>query len=153
MHIKNTLKVLGVSAVVVAGSLGLTGCQPGNNTAGATLGGAALGGLIGNQFGGHGWGMLAGAAIGGMLGNQIGQHMDARDRARMNDAIIHTPVGEQATWRGKNDVTYEVRPIKVTHRRGHYCREYQTRVKVGGKWRNAYGKACRKPGGDWKIVS
>ncbi len=148
--LKKLTKALGLTAII---AVSVAGCTPGNNTAGATLGGAALGGLIGSQFGGNGFGMVAGAAIGGLIGNQIGQHMDARDRARMNDAIIHTPVGEQATWQGKNDVTYEVRPVRVTHRHGRYCREYQTRIKVGGKWRHAYGKACRRPGEQWRIES
>ena len=150
---KKMIKYGALSATLVITGFSLSGCTPGNNTPGATLGGAAIGGLIGSQFGGNGFGMVAGAALGGLLGNQMGQYMDARDRARMNAAIIHTPVGEQASWRGKNDVTYEVRPIKVTRRHGRYCREYQTRIKVGGKWRHAYGKACRMPDGQWKIRS
>ncbi|KLN60790.1 hypothetical protein WH96_09955 [Kiloniella spongiae] len=31
------------------------------------------------------------------------------------------------------------------------CREYQTKVLVGGKKENAYGTACLKPDGSWQI--
>ncbi len=32
-----------------------------------------------------------------------------------------------------------------------HCREYQTKVLVGGKKENAYGTACLKPDGSWQI--
>ncbi|WP_282604418.1 hypothetical protein [Pelagibius sp. Alg239-R121] len=33
----------------------------------------------------------------------------------------------------------------------NYCREYQTKVMIGGKEEKAYGTVCRKPGGAWKV--
>ncbi|MBI2239311.1 MAG: hypothetical protein HYU59_00750 [Magnetospirillum gryphiswaldense] len=36
--------------------------------------------------------------------------------------------------------------------RGRTCREYQTRVVVGGVSRPAYGTACLMPDGAWRIV-
>ncbi len=35
---------------------------------------------------------------------------------------------------------------------GQYCREYQSRVRVGGEWRQAYGTACLGEDGDWRVV-
>lgn len=141
----------------------MVGCTPGNNTPGATAAGALAGGLIGNQvFSGKNAfaGVLAGALIGGIVGNRIGNYMDAQDRANMQSAIINTPMNQQASWTSSKEgpngqpVTYTVRPVKAyttTHHR--YCREYQTTVTVGGKAQQAYGKACRQPDGNWKIIS
>ena len=134
----------------------VTGCTPGHNTTGSTLVGAGAGGLLGAVlFHGSGaWiGVAAGALVGAVLGNQVGKYMDRQDKLNMQHAISSVPVGEEATWTNDKDVTYSVRPIKQYHKNHHYCREYQTRVKINGKWRSAYGKACRKPDGSWKIVS
>src|SRR5262245_12849953 len=54
-----------------------------------TAGGAAIGGLIGSQFG-HGSGQLAATAagvfIGGLIGNQVGAYMDEEDKRRAREA-------------------------------------------------------------------
>lgn len=140
----------------------MAGCTPGNNVPGATAAGALAGGLIGNQiFSGKNAfaGVLAGALVGGIVGNQIGQYMDRQDKINMQSAIINTPVNQEASWTsdkaGPNGqpVTYTVRPVKSYHTNHGYCREYQTVVTVGGEAKKAYGKACRKPDGSWKIQS
>lgn len=149
------MKKLAICSVVLSLSvLGLSGCTPGHNTGGATFAGAAAGGLIGGAlFNGGPGGVIAGALIGGIVGNQIGQSMDRQDRANMSSAITTTPVGSQAQWRNeRTDTTYVVKPVSQSRKHGRYCREYQTTVTVGGKERRAYGKACRKPDGSWKIV-
>ena len=138
----------------------LTGCSPGNNESGATIFGAAAGGLVANKLFGKGDGKvlatMAGAALGGYIGNQYGKYMDRQDRANMQRAITTTPVGQQATWTNQNTqsgpVTYNVRPVRNFHSAGRYCREYQTAITVGGRVKKAYGKACRQPDGQWKIV-
>lgn len=148
-----------VAMVLIPGAFALTlaGCTPGNNQAGATAAGAGLGAVAGGLlFHGDGQaaGIIGGAILGGIIGNRIGAHMDAQDKANMRSAIVNTPVNSQAQWtNNKTNVTYQVRPIRNYKSRGRYCREYQTRVKVGGKWKSAYGKACRKPDGSWHIVS
>lgn len=144
-------------------TIDMTGCTPGNNTPGATAAGALAGGLIGNQiFSGKNAfaGVLAGALIGGIVGNQVGQYMDRQDQINMQSAIINTPVDQEASWTsdrpGPNGqpVTYTVRPTRVYRTLNHrYCREYQTTVSIGGQLKKAYGKACRKPDGSWRIVS
>lgn len=149
---KKTLAVLGLCAMVV----GLAGCEPGENVPGATLVGATAGGLIASQvFSGQGAfaGVLAGALIGGVVGNYVGQYMDRQDRANMESAIVNTPIDSEARWtNNKTDVTYVVRPVRDYRSHGRRCRTYQTRVKIEGKWRKAYGKACQRGDGRWKIV-
>src|SRR3990167_187884 len=148
------ITTFGATAILVAV---LAGCTPGHNIPGATVAGAAAGGLLGAAFfhGEGAWiGILGGALIGGIVGNEVGKYMDRQDEINMQNAIVNTPVGEEASWTNeRRDVTYTVRPIRNYHSRGRYCREYQTRVKIGGQWRNAYGKACRQPDGSWQVIN
>ncbi|HET8748801.1 MAG TPA: glycine zipper 2TM domain-containing protein [Ramlibacter sp.] len=59
-----------ISAAVLAVSLlGLGGCANMDRTTVGTVGGAVVGGLLGDAVGGTG-ATIAGAAIGGYLGNQ-----------------------------------------------------------------------------------
>lgn len=137
-------------------SLSLAACTPGQNVPGSTAAGAIAGGLAGGLlFHGRGqWaGIVGGALLGGIVGDQVGQAMDRRDRLNMQSAIVNTPVGDEASWTNrKTKTTYVVRPVKNYHRGRHYCREFQTRIKVAGKWQQGYGRACRQPDGTWKIV-
>lgn len=150
------MRKLMICSVISVMTLGIVGCQPGQNVPGSTAAGAVAGGLVGGLlFHGSGqWaGIIGGALLGGIVGNQIGQAMDRRDRMNMQSAIIKTPIGQEATWtNSKTHTTYVVRPVK--HYRSHhrYCREFQTRIRVAGKWRQGYGTACRQPDGTWKIV-
>ncbi len=36
---------------------------------------------------------------------------------------------------------------------GHYCREFQQTVEVGGRAEQAYGTACQQPDGSWLVTS
>ena len=42
-------------------------------------------------------------------------------------------------------------PVAYDPRRP-YCREYQRTVRIGGRERQSYGRACLQPDGSWKIV-
>ncbi|OGO90617.1 MAG: hypothetical protein A3F10_06810 [Coxiella sp. RIFCSPHIGHO2_12_FULL_42_15] len=150
--------IIAIAPVILIGlSANLTGCAPGQNTPGATLAGAAAGGLLGAAaFHGQGaWlGIVGGALVGGLVGSQIGRYMDRQDLANMNSALTNTPPGDRASWTNKkSNVTYTVTPIKEFKSSEHYCREYQTTVTVGGKVQEAYGKACRMSDGQWKIAN
>jgi len=152
------IKLTAVSALSLTLVTGLTACAPGQNTPGATIGGAAVGGLLGAAaFSGSSaqWvGIVGGALLGSVIGNQIGRYMDRQDQVNMQNAIVHTPVGSEARWTNKRrNITYSVRPVQNYKSKGRYCREYQTRVKINGKWQSGYGKACRKPDGSWHIIS
>lgn len=141
---------------LLSASLVLSACSAGHNQAGATVAGAAAGGLLGAAaFHGHNaWlGVLGGAVAGGIVGNQIGKYMDRQDEANMQSALSNTPQGNQASWTNPNSkVTYTVTPVKSYKQQDKYCREYQTTITVGGKNQQAYGRACRQPDGQWKIV-
>ena len=36
---------------------------------------------------------------------------------------------------------------------GHYCREFQQTVEIGGRVEQAYGTACQQPDGSWQVTS
>ena len=147
-------------------SLSLAGCQSdpfnqqtsnsGVNKAGAgTLAGAAVGGLVGNQFG-HGKGKtlatIGGAILGGVLGNRIGNSLDQSDEIKANQALERN---QASSWRNSNnnsDVT--VTPTRsYANNTGQTCREYDTTVTIDGRLQRAHGNACRQSDGTWQIVS
>ena len=153
-----------VAVSIVAISLALAGCAGGDRSGTkqtvGTLGGAALGGLLGSQFGG-GTGKLAftaaGVFLGGLLGNEIGKSLDRADRAAANQAYSRAqaaPVGETITWSNpKSGNTGSYTPVREgTSSSGKYCREFQQSITVGGKTEQGYGTACRQPDGSWQIV-
>jgi surface antigen len=150
-------------AVAAALAVSLAACSQdaGNKETFGTLGGAALGGLLGSQFGG-GTGKLvavgAGVLIGGLAGREIGRSLDKADMAYAQRAEqqAHTaPVGQQITWSNpESGHSGSVTPVRQgVDQSGATCREYQTTVNVGGKSEQAYGTACRQADGSWKIVN
>jgi surface antigen len=153
--------IFAVSALATVLSLG--GCAAdgrGGNEVGGTMMGAALGGLVGSQFG-HGEGRLAmtalGVAAGGLIGNQIGRKLDDEDRRRMRAAEVRAysaPLNERIVWNNPNNGNSGyVTPIRDGRTsNGQYCREFQSVVTVGGERQNAHGTACREPDGSWRIV-
>jgi len=151
-----------LSILLLAGVIGLAGCaQPGQpgiskQTGGAAVGGV-LGGVLGSQVGkGHGTtaAIIGGTLLGAYLGGQVGKTMDQVDQMNMQQAIINTPQGSQATWTNQQSgSTYTVTPVNSYQSGGNYCREFNTTVNVGGKIQKAYGTACRQPDGSWKVVN
>ena len=125
-----------------------------------TLGGAAVGGLLGSQIGGGTGKLIAtagGVLLGGWLGNEIGSSLDNADRSAASSAeyrAFSAPVGQQITWNnpqsGNSGTIVPVRDGYASN--GAYCREFQQTITVGGKHTQGYGKACQQPDGSWKIV-
>lgn len=155
-----------VKALLLALTLGLAvaGCaQSGygpKQTVGG-LGGAALGGLLGAQFG-SGSARAAytgvGVLIGALVGSEIGKSLDEADRRRANEAVVaahDAPIGETITWNNPESGNYgSVTPVRDgTSSSGDYCREFQQTIVVGGEERQGYGIACRQPDGTWRIVN
>ncbi len=148
----------------VAMLIALGGCETDNwgtkQTVG-TAGGAALGGLLGNQFGG-GTGKtiatVAGVLIGGWAGNEIGVSLDRADKTAMGQAqnrAYAAPIGQQIVWNNpQSGNSGTIEPIRDGRdsSTGAYCREYQTSVMVGGKKQSAYGTACQQPDGSWQVI-
>lgn len=135
--------------------------QPGTKQTVGTLGGAALGGLLGAQFG-SGSGQLAataaGTLLGALVGSEIGRSMDQVDRLRMDQANRRAqtaPLGTGITWNNPDTGNYgTVTPVRDgTSSTGQYCREFQQTVTVGGRTEQAYGIACRQPDGSWRVAS
>ncbi|HZY20720.1 MAG TPA: glycine zipper 2TM domain-containing protein [Ramlibacter sp.] len=58
------------AAIAAASLMGLTGCGTMDRQTAGTVGGAAVGGVLGNQVFGGTLGTLGGAAAGGYIGNR-----------------------------------------------------------------------------------
>lgn len=124
------------------------------------LTGAALGGLLGSQFG-SGTGRLAATGamvlLGALVGSEIGRSMDEVDRMAANEAVVkaHTaPIGETIVWNNPSSgYSGTVTPVRDgTSTSGDYCREFRQTVSVGTRTEEAFGTACLQPDGDWRVV-
>ncbi len=154
MKLKTLAAVLAIALTTAACS-----SSPGPKQTVGTLGGAAVGGLIGSQIG-SGKGRLiatgAGVFLGGLIGSEIGRSMDEVDQLK-NDRAVQTatnaPLGETITWNNPDTGNSgAVTPTRDgTASTGEYCREFQQTVTIGGKTEEAYGIACHKPDGSWEV--
>lgn len=144
-------------------TLFLAACQAqdmGTKESFGTLGGAAVGGLLGSNVG-KGSGRLAataaGVVLGGWLGNEIGSSLDKADRSQIYRAetrAYSAPIGQQITWNNpQSGNAGTITPIRDGYANdGAYCREFQQTITVGGQKQQGYGRACQQPDGSWKIV-
>ena len=150
-------KIIAVTVLAVA----LSGCQSmGNKETGGMLGGAALGGLVGSQFGGGSGAAIAttvGVFLGGMAGRSIGASMDANDKQQMGStfqtALERAPTNQPVEWSNPETGNSGVTVPTSTHKQpdGRYCREYQHKIRVAGELSHSYGTACRQVDGTWEI--
>ncbi|NQU61608.1 MAG: hypothetical protein HQ512_10810 [Rhodospirillales bacterium] len=151
-------------AVLVLASVLLAGCvtQGKEKQFAGSLLGAGLGGFAGSKIGG-GKGQLAAVAVGtlagAVLGGGIGESLDNMDKLyadRAQDRAQAAPVGQAIAWNnpdsGHGGTVTAVRD-GTNSRTGAYCREFQTKVDVGGRTERAYGTSCRQPDGSWQIVN
>lgn len=143
------------ACVVLAVALGLTGCNNVSNQDAGVLGGAALGGFLGNHIGGgagRAVATLAGAAVGAVVGGRIGETMDQVDRQRMNQTFEHNRTGQSSSWTNPDSGnTYRLTPRNTFTREGRPCREFSYRARVGQKMQEVYGTACRSSDGGWQM--
>jgi surface antigen len=112
--------------------------------------------MIGNQFG-HGGGRVAatlgGALIGGFIGNRIGKSMDDEDRRRAAEAQYSAfERGERAEWRSPNGHYGYIEPRPMYTYREMRCREFEQTVYINGRPETMVGRACRQPDGTWREV-
>ena len=160
------MKYISRIAAPLAIMLVLAGCEtngqgPGTKETFGTLGGAALGGLLGSKVGG-GKGRMAATAIGALLGayagNSLGKSLDRADRTYASQAqqqAYQAPMQQPVAWSNpKSGNSGTITPVREGSNTatGEYCREYQTTINVGGKSEQAYGTACRQPDGSWRIL-
>lgn len=151
------MKKLVVSGAVAL-SLVVTGCAGMSKSDLGALGGAAIGGAVGHNFGkgsGKVLATFAGAVLGAFAGSNIGRRLDAYDERQAQRALEHNQTGHASQWRNPDRGHTVTMTPTDTYRTssGRYCREYRTRVEVGGRGQEAYGTACRRPDGSWKIVN
>jgi surface antigen len=151
------MKKITTAIVSVIASISLVSCSNMSKQDVGALSGAAIGGLVGSQFGQGGGQILAigaGAVAGALIGGAIGKNMDETDRLKMNQALEQNSVGQPAYWKNnKTGANYTVTPVKNVSVKGNqYCREYRTVADIAGKKQQIYGTACRQPDGSWKVV-
>ncbi|MGY8813138.1 MAG: RT0821/Lpp0805 family surface protein [Gammaproteobacteria bacterium] len=159
--LNNKILTTSLIAIIIAS----TGCATNSYSERQSVGavtGAALGGLLGAQFGGRGGSdklatTAAGVFIGGLLGSEVGRSMDEVDRLKANEANNRAqaaPIGEKITWnnpQSRNSGT--ITPTREgSSESGDYCREFYQTVSIAGSTENAYGVACQKPDGTWRIA-
>jgi len=125
-----------------------------------TVLGAVGGAAVGSQFG-KGSGNVAMIAVGTLggawIGGQIGASLDRADQLTHTEtafkALESNKAGVASGWRNPDKGTSgEVTPTRTYQQAGgEYCREFTQKILIGGKEEESYGKACRQPGGAWKI--
>ncbi len=141
---------------MVAGVIGLAGCQEVRNEQVGQVVGGAIGGLIGSQVG-KGSGQLAataaGAIAGVLIGGNIGRSMDELDRMKAQRSLETTPTGQTSSWRNPDTgVEYAVTPTRTYQEGGTACRDYTTEAWIDGRRENVKGTACRQPDGTWRTI-
>src|SRR5882724_10628628 len=123
-----------------------------------SLGGAALGGIVGNQFGsGSGKGLLTAVGVvgGALAGGYVGRQMDPADHACVGRTLEHTPTGQTVAWHNPdNGAQYQVTPTNnYQGPGGEPCRNFTTQAVIDGRSQQVEGTACRQPDGSWKTAS
>lgn len=144
---------------MLALSMTLSGCET-KAQQGSMLG-AGAGALLGAGVGGKNnrvAGAAIGAVIGSLIGGQVGHYMDEQDKmkaqATSQRALEYSRSGTTSSWHNPDSGhSGTVTPYKAYQKNGDYCREFTQTVNVGGKTERAYGTACRRPDGQWEIVS
>ena len=154
------LKILTVPVLAVS----LAACQgTGPKETVGTLGGAALGGLIGSQIGsgaGRGIAIAAGVVIGGLIGNQIGKSLDRQDQeyaARTaRQSFDQGPTGSTSAWRNPESGNQgRFTPTSDTYQRGgRRCRDFTHEITLADGRRDVVrGTACQNQDGSWETIS
>lgn len=142
-------------SVALAG-LALASCQAPTNQQMGSIGGSAVGAMVGNQFGsgaGRVGATVLGAGVGGLVGSNIGRSMDqnARQRASAAEArALETGrAGTPVTWSYQGDHG-EIIPGPPRQVNGRECRNYTHQVWIDGRMEVLRGGACRMPDGTWQ---
>ena len=120
--------------------------------------GAAMGGLLGSQFG-HGAGQVAatgtGIILGGLVGNEVGSSIDASNYPAYPSSYVPDSYGNPITFNAyaPNYVAPPaLPPTYVNPNAGTYCRPYSQETRIAGRIEENYGTACLQPDGTWRAV-
>ncbi len=140
----------------------LASCGPDssfNNQTAGTLGGGAVGAVIGSGIGG-GSGKIVATAVGGvlgaLLGGYVGKSLDDKDRELISYTTQNTletaPSGSPVSWRNPDNGHYgNVTPVRTYEYNGQDCREFTQTVFIEGRPEKGRGTACRGADGVWDI--
>ena len=125
------------------------------------LSGMVIGGALANDMAGNSRNKsiatVLGAFVGGVIGQNIGAQLDERDRLlageAYNTALEYNPTDKAAEWRNPDTGNYgRVIPVTTYRQNGRYCREFTQEIFIGGEKQTGYGRACRQPDGSWEII-
>lgn len=134
--------------VVLGASLLTSACATKSGT-GAGVG-AGAGGALGYAVGGT-TGLILGAAAGGALGYTAGKAMEEEDRRRAAYALEQN---QPVEWRNtQTGAQYRMEPTDTRYMQGRECRDFRMRAEVDGKPDTMNGTACRRPDGQWEMLS
>jgi surface antigen len=156
---RTSVKIVAISMLLL---VPLTGCQTISDNPKTSIGGfggAATGGLIAAAAGGGGAAIAAGVIGGALLGGLLGNLLDQRDKEMQakaaSQAFESSPSGKSVGWQnpdsGHSGIVTPTRTYQTAE--GSYCREFTQTVTIDGKKENSYGTACRQPDGSWRIVN
>ena len=144
-------------------SICLAGCQTGNFFTGqnvGAVGGAALGGFVGNKFGagtGRAFTTAGGAILGGAAGSILGGRLDQRDVNSAQQAqttALQQQAGQPISWRSaETGASGQVVSGASYAINGRECRDYTHTFNVNNQPEQLRGVACRQPDGSWQAVS
>ncbi len=143
--------------VVIAASMGLTGCNEVRNEDTGMVVGGILGGVLGSNVGkgsGRSVAMVAGAIAGAMIGGSIGRTMDEADRMKVQRTLEDSRTGETVAWNNPDTrSSYEMTPTRTTHTSSNGpCRDYTMDAWIDGRKETVTGTACRQSDGSWKTM-
>ena len=134
--------------------------QDPKESAGA-ISGMIIGGALANDMAGSSknksLATVLGAFVGGVIGQNIGAQLDERDRLlageAYNTALEYNATDKAAEWRNPDTGNYgRVIPVATYRQNGRYCREFTQEIFIGGEKQTGYGRACRQPDGSWEII-
>ncbi len=130
----------------------------GDNALFGTVIGAALGAIIGDSVSqGHGKAavIVGGAVVGGIIGNRVGRSMDAADQHHVTVVLETSRTGRPVEWSNiDNGNRYTMTPTRTyRNARGEDCRDYTLWGWVDGYEEKLHGTACRAEDGNWRTVT
>jgi len=155
------------AAVLLIGGLALlpvAGCETieretgfGRNTQIGAAGGAAFGGIVAAIAGANPAWIAASVVLGGVTGGVIGNRMgreDAERHARANySALDRLGAGQSDRWQNKKTGNYGSTTVTrvSTNGDGTVCKTYREQIHTEAESVTREGRACRAPGGSWRV--
>ena len=150
-----------ISLSACAPNVDVSSTQSGPKQTAGTLSGMVIGGALANDMAAEsknkGIATILGAFVGGVIGQNIGAQLDERDRLlageAYNTALEYNPTDKAAEWKNPDTGNYgRVVPVNTYRQNGRYCREFTQEIFIGGQKQTGYGRACRQPDGVWEII-